>query len=171
MKKTVSRPSEGMDFIFSMLLFLVFVLSALLTVLTGSRVYENITVRSDRNFSGSTALSYIANKIRQGDQAGMVDVKEVEGTQVLELRQQVGGTEYVTWIYWRDGSLKELFTDAGSGLGLADGLEILECEGISFSKEDNLLCISVQGEGGGSLELSLRSSSGAAAPGSGGTRT
>ena len=100
-----------------------------------------------------------------------MDVKEVEGTQVLELRQQVGGTEYVTWIYWRDGSLKELFTDAGSGLGLADGLEILECEGISFSKEDNLLCISAQGEGGGSLELSLRSSSGAAAPGSGGTRT
>ena len=171
MNQKTGKKEQLMGGIFTMLLFLVFVLSALPTVLTGSRVYENITVRSDRNFSGSTALSYIANKIRQGDQAGMVDVKEVEGTQVLELRQQVGGTEYVTWIYWRDGSLKELFTDAGSGLGLADGLEILECEGISFSKEDNLLCISVQGEGGGSLELSLRSSSGAAAPGSGGTRT
>ena len=146
MNQKTGKKEQLMGGIFTMLLFLVFVLSALFTVLTGSRVYENITVRSDRNFSGSTALSYIANKIRQGDQAGMVDVKEVEGTQVLELRQQVGGTEYVTWIYWRDGSLKELFTDAG-------------------------LCISVQGEGGGSLELSLRSGSGAAAPGSGGTRT
>ena len=33
--------------LFTMLLFLVFVLSALFTVLIGSRVYENITVRSE----------------------------------------------------------------------------------------------------------------------------
>ena len=92
-------------------------------------MYENITARSDKNFSSSTALSYIANKVRQGDRAGMTDIKEIEGTQVLELRQQIGGTDYVTWIYWLDGSIRELFTDTGSGLGLEDGLEILECEG------------------------------------------
>ena len=79
MNQKTGKKEQLMGGIFTMLLFLVFVLSALFTVLTGSRVYENITVRSDRNFSGSTALSYIANKIRQGDQAGMVDVKEVEG--------------------------------------------------------------------------------------------
>ena len=37
--------------LFTMLLFLVFVLSALFTVLIGSRVYENITVRSDASLS------------------------------------------------------------------------------------------------------------------------
>ena len=83
MNQKTGKKEQLMGGIFTMLLFLVFVLSALFTVLTGSRVYENITVRSDRNFSGSTALSYIANKIRQGDQAGMVDVKEGEGKQVL----------------------------------------------------------------------------------------
>ena len=71
-------------------------------------MYENITARSDKNFSSSTALSYIANKVRQGDRAGMTDIKEIEGTQVLELRQQIGGTDYVTWIYWLDGSIREL---------------------------------------------------------------
>ena len=84
--------------LFTMLLFLVFILSALFTVLTGSRVYENITARSDKNFSSSTALSYIANKVRQGDRAGMIDIKEIEGTQVLELRQQIGGR--MVWKFW-----------------------------------------------------------------------
>ena len=95
--------------LFTMLLFLVFILSALFTVLTGSRVYENITARSDKNFSSSTALSYIANKVRQGDRAGMTDIKEIEG--------------------------------------------------LSFSREGNVLHIRTEGENGGTLSLSLRSGS------------
>ena len=143
--------------LFTMLLFLVFVLSALFTVLIGSRVYENITVRSDASYTGNTALSYIANKVRQGDRAGMVNVVDVDGTQVLEMKQEIGESEYVTWIYWDDGSIRELFTDTSSGLGLADGLEILECRGLKLSREGRLLHIETVGEGGGSLELSLRS--------------
>ena len=73
-----------------MLLFLVFVLCALFTVLIGSRVYENINVRSDANYTGNTALSYIANKVRQGDRAGMVNVADVDGIQVLEMKQEIG---------------------------------------------------------------------------------
>ena len=70
---------------------------------------------------------------------------------------EIGDSEYVTWIYWDDGSIRELFTDTSSGLGLADGLEILECQGLKFSKDGRLLRIETVGEGGGSLELSLRS--------------
>ena len=153
MERKTGKRGQLMGGLFTMLLFLVFILSALFTVLTGSRVYENITARSDKNFSSSTALSYIANKVRQGDRAGMTDIKEIEGTQVLELRQQIGG------IYWLDGSIRELFTDTGSGLGLEDGLEILECEGLSFSREGNVLHIRTEGENGGTLALSLRSGS------------
>ena len=101
--------------------------------------------------------SYIANKVRQGDRAGMVDVVEMDQTPVLELCQEIGGSQYVTWIYWQDGRIKELFTDASSGLGLQDGLEIMECEGLSLSKEGRLLRIETSGEGGGALSLSLRS--------------
>ena len=143
--------------LFTMLLFLVFVLSALFTVLIGSRVYENITVRSDLNYTGNTALSYIANKVRQGDRAGLVDVVDVDGTGVLEMKQEIGGSEYVTWIYWKDGTIRELFTDTQSGLGLEDGLEILECGGLELKKSGPLLHIETLGEGGGAISLSLRS--------------
>ena len=143
--------------LFTMLLFLVFVLSALFTVLIGSRVYENITVRSDASYTGNTALSYIANKVRQGDRAGLVDVVDIDGIPVLEMKQEIGDSEYVTWIYWKDGTIRELFTDTSSGLGLEDGLTILECGGLDLSKDGQLLCIETLGEGGGAVSLSLRS--------------
>ena len=157
MNRTAARRSNNVNVLFTGLLFLVFILCALFTVLIGSRVYENITLRSNRNFTGTTALSYIANKVRQGDRAGMVNVADVDGIQVLEMKQEIGDSEYVTWMYWDDGSIRELFTDTSSGLGLADGLEILECQGLKFSKDGRLLRIETVGEGGGSLELSLRS--------------
>ena len=52
---------------------------------------------------------------------------------------------------------QELFTDTSSGLGLGDGLEILECQGLKLLRDGRLLHIETVGEGGGSLELSLRS--------------
>lgn len=157
MNRRTEKKGHTMNVLFTMLLFLVFVLCALFSVLIGSRVYENITVRSNDNFTGNTALGYIANKVRQGDRADLVDVVEVEGTQVLQMKQEIGESEYVTWIYWKDGTLRELFTDTSSGLGLKDGLEILECGGLSLSREGQLVRIETLGEGGGSLTLSLRS--------------
>ena len=148
MKERTQTGGQAISGLFTMLLFLVFVLCALFSVLMGSRVYENITKRSDENFSGTTALSYIANKIRQGDREDAVDIIEVDGTPVLQ---------YHTWIYWKDGQIRELFTDENSGLGLEDGLEILECDGLSMEKDGNSVKLQTLGSGGGRLELSLRS--------------
>ena len=110
-----------------------------------------------RNFSGTTALSYIANKIRQGDRQDGVDIIEVDDTSVLQLKQKIGEETYHTWIYWKDGQIRELFTDENSGLGLEDGLEILECDGLSMEKDGNSVKLQTLGSGGGRLELSLRS--------------
>lgn len=143
--------------LFTMLLFLAFVLCAIFTVLIGSRVYENITARSNQNFTGNTALSYIANKVRQGDREGMVEVREIDGTKVLVLSQSVDGTAYETWIYYLDGTVRELFANPESGLGLKDGLKIIECGGLDMSLDGSLLTVRTLGEGGGSLKLYLRS--------------
>lgn len=156
MNKKNGRNGQTMNTLFTMLLFLVFVLCALFTVLIGGRVYENITRRMDQNYTGSTALNYIANKVRQGDTANMVQVKTVEDTPVLELSQEINGETYVTMIYYLDGSIRELFTDTQSGLGLSDGLEIIDCEGLSLSQDGRVITVETKGEGGGRLLLSLR---------------
>lgn len=148
---------QAMNVLFTMLLFLVFVMCALFTVLIGGKVYENISSRMNENFTGTTALSYLANKVRQGDMDGKVRVREVEGVPVLELAQEVGEETFVTWIYYQDGGIRELFTDTESGLGLADGLEIIACEGLSLTQEGRLITIETKGSGGGKLTLALRS--------------
>ena len=157
MKRNQAQTGQGVNLLFTMLLFLVFVLCALFTVLFGSRVYENINTRMEQNYTGSVALNYIANKVRQGDRAGAVQVVEIDGTQVLELTQQVGELSYHTWLYYQDGGIRELFTREGTGLGLADGLEILECGGLKLSMEGALLTVGTEGEGGGRLMLAVRS--------------
>lgn len=146
-----------MNLLFTMLLFLVFVLCALFTVLFGGKVYENIGARMENNYAGSVALNYVANKVRQGDRAGSVRVVEIEGTPVLEIGQEVNESRYVTWIYYREGTIRELFTRKDSGLSLADGLVIIECGGFIPSMEGDLLSVETTGEGGGKLMLAVRS--------------
>ncbi len=155
---------QAVNFLFTMLLFLAFVLCALFTVLIGGKVYENINRRSQENFTGSVALQYVANKVRQGDMEGAVRVRTVDDVPVLELDSRIEGGNYVTWIYWYDGSIRELFFDPADGLGLEDGLSILECSGffVSQSEDGSLITLSTEGEGGGELTLSVRSGRGGA---------
>lgn len=157
MSGKVNRRGRMTGVLFTILLFLVFVLCALFSVLIGGRVYENINARTENTYRGDVALSYIANKVRQGDEAGKVSLTEMDGITVLKLEQKIQDSVYVTDIYYLDGRLWELFTDAGSGLGVGDGNEILECSVVSMEMAGGLLHIKTEGESGGSLWLTLRS--------------
>lgn len=157
MKQRLKSNGQTMNVLFTMLLFMVFVLCALYTVLIGGKVYENIRGRTEQNYIGSMALSYIANKVRQGDAAGAVDVREIDSVPVLELKQEINGESYVIWIYHYEGYIRELFTDIQSGLGLSDGLEIIACDGLNLEKNGRLLKVETSGENGESLLLSVRS--------------
>lgn len=143
--------------LWTLLLFFVFVLCALFTALTGASVYETMSERSEQQFRGNTALQYIANKVRQGDTAGAVRVCQIEDIPVLELAQTVNDYTYVTWIYCRDRNIYELFAGADSGLGLEDGIAVMECDGLDLLQEGSLLTIETAGVGGGKLRLTLRS--------------
>lgn len=164
-------PSGKTGFLFSMLLFFVFLFCSVFTVLIGSRVYENIRTRDNDSFYRDTAVSYVINKIRQADQTGGVTVGETDdGTSFLLLASQTDGTVYETWIYTMDGSLWELFTPSGSGLSVEDGLEICACPTLSFSLDEpdgkRLLTISQASadgsspESGRTISILLRSASG-----------
>lgn len=134
-KQTSASGKTG--FLFSMLLFFVFLFCSVFTVLIGSRVYENIRERDNDSFYRDTAVSYVINKVRQADQSGGVTVGETGGgTSFLLLTSQIDGAVYETWIYTMDGVLRELFTPRGSGLSVEDGLEICACPELSFSLDE-----------------------------------
>jgi hypothetical protein len=156
MSRKSSPKGQVVNTLFTMLLFLVFVLCALFTVLIGGRVYENINNRTESTYRSDVALSYIANKVRQQDEAGMVDIAEKEGISVLQLKQEINDSTYMTEIYYEDGKLWELFSDEASNISLSDGFEIMECSAVAMRKEGRMLCISTE-ENGSSIWLSLRS--------------
>lgn len=147
-----SSRSGSMAFLFSMLLFLVFILCSVFIILIGSRVYTNIRARNDAAFYSDTALSYISNKVRQADRSGFVNVEEIDGLSVLVLTSEYDGILYDTWIYTKDGSLRELFSEKGSGLTTDDGLPIMDCGAVFFSLDEKksrpLLTITLEEYGG-----------------------
>lgn len=157
MSGSMDKRSRMTGALFTLILFLVFVLSALFLVLMGGKVYENINHRMEAAYREDVALSYIANKVRQGDEAGSVSVKEISGNTVLEIKQVIQDSVYVTDIYYRDGKLWELFSQEGSGLSIGDGNEILSCSPVTMEMNDRLLHIKTEGTEGGSLWLTLRS--------------
>lgn len=162
------RNGGSMDFLFSMVLFLVFTLCSVFTILIGSQVYSNIRARNDAAFSSDTALSYISNKVRQSDKAGCITVEEREGQNVLVLASGAEEPVYETLIYTRNGSLLELFAEQSSGLSLDAGTPVMECAGVSFylseSTDAPLLTVTLTEADGTERDalLSLRSVKGGA---------
>ncbi len=143
---SVKKAGKDIGRFASILLFFVYLVCILFTILIGSRVYENIRARDDGTFCENTVLAYISNKVRMNDRQGAVRVRREEGIEVLVLGQFYGEEEYETWIYTKDGRLKELFSQKGSGISLEDGLDIMECGEVKFTlSEKGLLTVSVAG--------------------------
>jgi hypothetical protein len=153
-----SKKSQSVQFLFTLVLFLGLVLCSVFVITFGARVYENVGQRMEDNFTGTTAISYVANKVRQMDEAGGIAVYQDKGQDILKLEQQISGKGYQTLIYYLDGSIRELFCETGAPLTLEDGIPILESEGIRFAlDETGLLRIETLGEKGDALVLAVRS--------------
>lgn len=149
---------QSIQFLFTMVLLFSLGISALFTILFGARIYENIGDRMNENFSSTTALSYISNKVRQNDKAGMISVETIEGIQTLKLVEVYNQEVYNTFIYCKNGQLKELFCSEDSGLTFDDGMDIMDLQGMSFEKiEGNLIKVKVLGDSTNYILLSLRS--------------
>lgn len=157
-KKVNYNKGQSIQFLFTMLLLIFLVMSALFTILFGAKTYENIENRMNESFSSTTALSYISNKIKQNDNAGMVLVDNIQDISVLKLVEVYDKDVYNTLIYCKDGKLKELFSSADSKLTLDDGIDIMELEGISFENiEKNLIKIEILDDKRNYILLALRS--------------
>ena len=167
---TYRHSRNSINFLFSMLLFLAFILCCIFTILIGNRVYTNIRTRNNDSFYSDTALSYLSNKVRQADRSDGISVEEENGQSILLLRSETDGIVYETRIYEKDGLLLELFAEKGSGLPLDAGTPVMECKNVSFdlseAEHSLLLTISLtQADGSVRTALfSLRSTKGGGTP-------
>ncbi len=138
----------GAEFLFPLMLFLLFTLSALALVLLSARVYRDIVDSSAMSDPSATALSYLCQKVQQS--GGSVSLGEFDGCQALCLRQEHEGQAYDTYIYYHEGQLKELFRKAGAPVGAGSGRALFALSGFSMEwfAEDLLrfTCLDYRGE-------------------------
>jgi hypothetical protein len=137
------------DLLFTLSLFCIFVVSALVVVMIGANVYRNTVNQMDRNYEVRASITYLSTKVRQNDGAGAVTLTDIEGTPVLCLTSEIEGEAYNTWIYHQDGALWEYFADALSPVDLATGQRIVNIDTFLMEQEEN-----------GSLRFTSRDSAG-----------
>lgn len=136
------------DVVFVVALLGVFTASVLLTLVFGSRSYSAMKKAADSAYSERTPLSYVTEKLRQGDAAGAVSTGSFGDGQALFIAESVNGTTYETVIYTYGGSLCELYREKGLELDPAAGEKIIEADGLSLRMSDGLLRFTVAGSDG-----------------------
>ncbi|MDR0446520.1 MAG: DUF4860 domain-containing protein [Oscillospiraceae bacterium] len=157
----MKRYIHTVDAVFALILFCAFALSMLMVLMTGAGAYKNIRGAVRSHYSEDTCVSYIAMKLRHYDgESSSVSLGEIEGEPALFLTETIEETAYITAIYYHDGSVRELFAEAGYNRRLDDGLEIVEAQSLKIdSPSDGVFSIECVGAGGVRVgtTISLRS--------------
>lgn len=161
MRNSHSARQHTVDSLFTLSLLGVFAVSALLVTVFGANTYEKIVSLSRRTYESSTALSYLREKIRQNDASDCVSLGEIEDTDVLILKSAVNGQDYLTYVYYQDGMLRELYQQEGYDLPLSAGQGILELHGLSMEQlSDHLYHFTVTDGDGTESEITVAVNSG-----------
>ncbi len=125
--------SRKFDTVFIVLLFVLFALTAGMLVLIGASQYRITTDSINRNYEIRTASSYLTEKMHQYDTSSGVSVTE----HALVFSETIEDNQYLTYIYYYDGALYELFTAADTDFVPGAGAEIMPLNGFNAEKLEN----------------------------------
>ena len=154
---------SNMGFLLVLLVFALFMVSALLVLLTGADVVQGITERDQASYEQRTAVQYLATRVRQADEVGAISVCTTEIGDRLVLSETIDGLPYETMIYCYDGYLRELFCVRGNAFDAAFGEKILPAECFRVTDQGQYLEMEISFADGAtrSMILQLRSERGA----------
>lgn len=138
------RDKSIIDFVFILALFCAFMITALFVVLFGSKIYQRTVSDMDTNFASRTALSYITEKIRSHDYEGGVDVADiseasVNGHSILVLYTTSEYGDFATYLFVKDGYLKEYTSPKDAEFDYERGTNILEIQEFRVNKMNDSL--------------------------------
>ena len=134
---------SGLKGAFIFALLSAFALLSLVVVIVGAKSYRMINSMAEEAFVSRTGMSYLAGKVRAADEAGQLQIREEDGTQVLELGQEIDGERYFTYIYCLDNEVREYFARADLAFAPEYGEKIFEASGLSLSLAGGLLTIEI----------------------------
>lgn len=141
-----------MDGLIALLLFGVFAACLLAVLLTGAGAYKRLNVRNEEAYFYRTCMQYIANRVHQAKIPEIVSLDSFGDGDALAIPD---GDGCMTRVYYYDGFLMELYSDASTALNPQDGEKVMEAGGIGFSLEDGMLMVTVTAKDGKSSEMYL----------------
>ena len=147
---------SNLGFLLVLLVFAVFMVSALLVLLSGADIVQGITQRDQKNYEQRTAVQYIATRVRQADQAGAVSVRTTEMGDSLILAEEIDGIRFETIVYCYDGYLREMFYASGLDAGAEFGEKILPAEQFYVSDCGDYLDLDITFADGQTRSMILR---------------
>ena len=142
----------------------IFAVASLFLINIGVQVYKNVVIANNDNFELRTSLSYLATRVRQADQTGMVEIRQEDGIKILVLGEENEDGEFETCLYFWDGFLYEHFMEKGGYFEPGYGMETFEVESLIMEqKASGQLYFRATGGGGDTEELymTLRAGRGA----------
>lgn len=128
------QKSHVIDFLFPMALLFVFAVSALTVILLAANIYRSTAKHSSLNYTAGTSLSYISEKIHQGDENGDVSLGTFDGHEALVLGQEYQGDAYYTYIYADQGELRELYIKGGTKADSSAGRAVLPLKSFTMKE-------------------------------------
>ena len=91
------------------------------------------------------------------DESGAISPGELDGLPALILSQEIEGTSYRTYLYFEDGALKELLTEASREVTPEQGTAIVSLAGFSIEKtEDGFYSVRAEDANGEVLSAYIR---------------
>lgn len=159
------RLHHRIDFLFTVSLFAVFLLTSVMVIAVGAGAYRHITAQSQQDDTLRTSLVYVSEKLRQSDAQGAVSIGTLDGTPALLLSQEIQDVSYTTYIYASDGFLYELFMRSDADAVPSYGTKLIPVEAFSIKQlDDTLFSVSVTAENGACASLLLHCKSQTAYP-------
>lgn len=131
----MNRKRHQADSLFTFLLLLIFALFTLVLAGTGGAVYKNGVTHLNENYTSRTAIAYVSEKVRQHDSRNDVFLTSVEDLPALGLRDVFDGEAFLTYIYFYDGCLRELFVRENTAPMASSGTKIVELSSFTIEND------------------------------------
>ena len=138
-----NKSLHSMDTVFVLILFAVFVITALFISTSGALAYKNAVSQMETRFNRQTCISYITAKLRANNETGKISIGELDGISALCITDTIGDEKYVTYIYQCDGMVREMFCNAEISLDPNTGSALTEAKALEFSRDGNLFTVSL----------------------------
>lgn len=126
----LENSSRKIDTVFIVSLFVMFAITAILLILIGARQYRFTADSMNRNYEIRTASSYLMEKVHQSDTITGVSVVDFSVGSALALTDRQNNQTYITYIYYYDGVLKELFVKEDAAFTPSAGQTIVQLHGF-----------------------------------------